>query len=157
MPSLKKTTAKTTLIKGMSVVKVKESAIRIVNLEIGKQLSPAGRQACLDIGVLLVQLLDVYRVYANEVGHMTIDLATISSYFKPESWAKLTNNQRLVLEAGIQAQGLATQAAIDKHMAYLLENKAGMDSMGPNGQAAALARLLELQGVPAGEEVAGGH
>jgi hypothetical protein len=152
MTMLKKAPAKATTIKGMSVPKVKEAAVRIVNLEIGRQLSAAGRQACLDIGALLVQVLDAYQVYANEVGHMTIDLPTIKGHFSSEVWAKLNTNQRLVLEAAIQAQGLATQAAIDKHMNYLRENKAGMDTMGPNGQAAVQARLLELQGLPAGEE-----
>lgn len=154
MSTPKKTATKATTIRGMSVPKVKESAVHIVNKEIGRQLSAAGRQACLDIGVLLVQLLDVYSVYAHEVGHMSIDLATISSHFTPGAWAKLNNNQRLVLEAAINAQARATQAAIDKHMDYLLENKRGMDNLGENGQAAALARLLELQGV--GKEVAGG-
>ena len=137
----------------MSVPRVKESAVHIVNKEIGRQLSAAGRQACLDIGLLLVQVLEAYEVYAHEVGHMTIDLATIKGHFKPEAWARLTNNQRRVLEAAIVAQGRATQAAIDRQISYLRENKAGMDRLGPDGQAAVEARLLALQGV--GEEVAG--
>lgn len=146
------TTTKT--VKGMSVAKVQESAVHIINKEIGRQLSAAGRKACLDIGLLLVQVLEVYEVYAQEVGNMEIDLTTIKNHFKAEVWAKLNNNQRLVLQAAIISQGKATQAAIDRHIKYLRENKAGMDRMGPNGQAAIDARLLELQGV--GEEVGRG-
>jgi hypothetical protein len=147
--------AKTTkTVKGMSTAKVKESAVSIVNKEIGRQLSAAGRQACLDIGVLLVKVLDAYQLYYQEVGHMTIDLATIKQHYAPEVWAKLNTNQRLVLESACITQGKATQAAIDRHMKYLLDNKRGMDTMGPNGQAAVEARLLELQGL--GEEVSNG-
>jgi hypothetical protein len=149
-----KTAATTTkTVKGMSVAKVKESATHIVNKEIGRQLSAAGKQACLDIGVLLVKVLDAYQVYYQEVGHMSIDLATVKQYFAPAVWDKLNNNQRLVLEAACIAYGKQTQAAIDRHMDYLLKNKKGMDTMGPNGQAAVEARLLALQGL--GEEVAG--
>jgi hypothetical protein len=144
----------TKVIKGMSVAKVKESAMHIVNKEIGRQLSAAGRQACLDIGLLLVQVLDAYEVYAQEVGNMEIDLTTIKKHFTPAVWDSLNNNQRLVLESAIFNQGKATQAAIDKHISYLRENKAGMDRMGPKGQEAIETRLLELQGV--GEEVSHG-
>ncbi len=150
-----KSTPKT--IRGMSVAKVQESAVHIVNKEVGRQLSAVGRQACLDIGVQLLKVLDLYRVYAQEVGHMVIDLPTIKEHFAPEAWAKLTNNQRLVLEAAIINQAKAHQAAIDRHLKYLLDNKAGIDNMGPNGQAAVEARLLELQGLPVGEEEAGGE
>jgi hypothetical protein len=140
----------TKTVKGMSTAKVKESAVSIVNKEIGRQLSPAGKQAALDIGVLLVKVLDAYQVYYHEVGNMTIDLATVKNHFAAEVWAKLNNNQRLVLEAAVVAQAKGTQAAIDRHMKYLLENKRGVDTMGPNGQAAVEARLLQLQGI--GEE-----
>lgn len=147
---LKPAVKTTKTVKGMSVAKVKESATLIVNKEIARQLTPAGRQAALDIGMLLVQVLDVYQVYFQEVGHMAIDLATVKNHFSAEVWAKLNNNQRLVLEAAVVARAKATQLAIDRHMEYLLENKRGMDTMGPNGQAAVEARLLELQGI--GEE-----
>jgi len=140
----------TKTVKGMSVPKLQASAEHIVNKEIGRQLSAAGRQACLDIGVLLVQVLEAYLVYFVEVGHMEIHLDTISGYFAPEVWAKLTNNQKLALEAAVKLRAKAMQDAIDRHMKYLLENKNGMDTMGPNGQAAAAHRLLQLQGI--GEE-----
>jgi len=149
-----KAATKPRAIKGLSVAKLKESAILIVNKEIGRQLTPAGRQACLDIGVLLVQVLEAYQVYYQEVGHMAIDLATIKDYFTEESWAEFTNNQKLTLQAAIKARANGMQEAINRHMNYLLDNKRGMDTMGPKGQDAAAFRLLELQGL--GEEVAGG-
>ncbi|TPG72005.1 hypothetical protein [Hymenobacter nivis] len=143
-----KTPAKTAkTIKGMNVATVKESAVRIVNLEISRQLTEAGRRACLDIGLLLVGVLEQYQVYYREVGHMAIDLATIQKHFAPAVWEKLNNNQRLVLEAAMHNQVKVVQGQIFQHMKYLLENKAGMDRMGPGGQEAVEARLRELQGL----------
>jgi len=136
----------------MSVAKVKETGAHIMNKEIGRQLSAAGRQACLDISVLLTQLHQVFQVYYDEVSHMEIDLAVVKGYFAPQVWASLTNNQRLALEAACIAHGKGIQASIDRHMNYLLENQRGIDRMGPNGQEAVAARILELQGL--GEEVA---
>lgn len=148
LPAVKKPT-----IKGMSVAKLKASAEHIVNKEIGRQLSDAGREACLDIGVLLVQVLEHYEVYFNEVDKMAIDLNTIKAHFAPEVWAKFNANQAAVLEAAIRGQINGTLAAIGRHMQYLRTNKRGMDTLGPTGQAAIEARLLALQGL--GEEVAG--
>jgi hypothetical protein len=138
-------------IKGMSVAKLKETGVHIINKEIGRQLSAAGRQACLDIGVLLMQLLDVFELYYQEVSHMEINLDVVKSYFAPEVWAKLNTNQRLVLEAACMAQAKSMQASLDRHIKYLEENRRGIERMGPNGQEAVAARLLELQGL--GEEV----
>lgn len=143
-----KTTPKTTkTIKGMNVAQVKESAVRIVNLEIARQLTEDGRRACLDIGLLLGGVLEQYQVYYQEVGHMAIDLATIQNHFAPAVWEKLNTNQRRVLEAAINAEAKVVQGQISQHMKYLLENRAGMDRMGPNGQSAVEARLRELQGI----------
>ncbi len=142
----------TKTIKGMSVAKIKESAERIVNLEISRQLTADGRRACLDIGLLLVSVLEQYQVYYREVGHMAIDLATIQKHYAPAVWEQLNTNQRLVLEAAMHNQVKVVQGQISQHMKYMLTNKAGIEAMGPGGQEAVEARLRELQGI--GEEVA---
>lgn len=137
-------------VRGLSVPKLKETAVHIVNKEVSRQLSAAGKQACLNIGVGLLKVLEDYQVYYDEVGQMDIDLATIAQYFTPEVWASFNNNQKQVLEAAIRGRAQGFQENLDRHIKYLRDNKAGVETLGPSGQAAVEARLRELQGL--GEE-----